>query len=106
MPFLFPRHNFFKLTYPKFQPQIPWSQGKAFGSIYKYGNVIDGYGNAKLILINIFLKNILTLEKDLVKVIISESHSVVSNSLQPYGLYSPWNSPGQSTGVGILSLLQ
>ena len=24
----------------------------------------------------------------------SESHSVVSNSLQPHGLYSPWNSPG------------
>ena len=22
------------------------------------------------------------------------------------GLYSPWNSPGQNTGVGILSLLQ
>ena len=36
----------------------------------------------------------------------SESHSVVSNSLQPYGLYSPWNSPGQNTRVGSLSLLQ
>ena len=24
----------------------------------------------------------------------------------PHGLYSPWNSPGQSTGVGSLSLLQ
>jgi len=24
----------------------------------------------------------------------SESRSVVSNSLQPNGLYSPWNSPG------------
>ena len=36
----------------------------------------------------------------------SESHSVVSNSLQPHGLYSPWNSPGQNTGVGSLSLLQ
>ena len=34
----------------------------------------------------------------------SESHSVVSNSLWPYGLYSPWNSPGQNTGVGSLSL--
>ena len=32
--------------------------------------------------------------------------SVVSNSLRPYGLYSPWNSPGQNTGVGSLSLLQ
>ena len=27
----------------------------------------------------------------------SESHSVVSNSLGPHGLYSPWNSPGQDT---------
>jgi len=32
--------------------------------------------------------------------------SVVSDSLQPHGLYSPWNSPGQNTGVGSLSLLQ
>ena len=36
----------------------------------------------------------------------SESHSVVSDSLQPHGLYSPWNSPGQNIGVGSLSLLQ
>ena len=36
----------------------------------------------------------------------NESHSVVSDSLRPYGLYSPWNSPGQKTGVGSLSLLQ
>ena len=25
---------------------------------------------------------------------------------RPHGLYSPWNSPGQDTGVGSLSLLQ
>ena len=36
----------------------------------------------------------------------SESCSVVSDALQPHGLYSPWNSPGQNTGVGSLSLLQ
>ena len=30
----------------------------------------------------------------------------MSNSLQPQGLYSPWNSPSQDTGVGCLSLLQ
>ena len=36
----------------------------------------------------------------------SESRSVVSNSLQPHGLYSPWNSLGQIAGVGSLSLLQ
>ena len=34
------------------------------------------------------------------------SRSVVSDSLQPHGLYSPWNSPDQSPGVGSLSLLQ
>ena len=34
----------------------------------------------------------------------SESGSVVSNSLRPHGLYSPWNSPGQNTGVRSLSL--
>ena len=37
---------------------------------------------------------------------VCESHSVVSSSLWPHGLYSPWNSPGQNTGVGSLSLLQ
>ena len=30
----------------------------------------------------------------------------MSDSLQPYGLYSPWNSPGQNIGVGSLSILQ
>ena len=30
----------------------------------------------------------------------------MSDSLQLHGLYSPWNSPGQNTGVGGLSLLQ
>ena len=34
----------------------------------------------------------------------SESHSVMSDSLWPHGLYKPWNSPGQNTGVGSLSL--
>ena len=35
----------------------------------------------------------------------SESCSVVSDSFWPRGLYSPWNSPGQNTGVSH-SLLQ
>ena len=30
----------------------------------------------------------------------------MSNPLRPHGLYSPWNFPGQNTGVGSLSLLQ
>ena len=35
-----------------------------------------------------------------------ESCSVVSDSLWPHGLYSPWISQGQNTGVGSLSLIQ
>ena len=36
----------------------------------------------------------------------SERCSVVSHSLRLHGLYSPWNSSGQNTGGGSLSLLQ
>ena len=41
----------------------------------------------------------------------SESHSVVSSSLQPHGLWPtrllcPWNSPGKNSGMGCHSLLQ
>ena len=36
----------------------------------------------------------------------SESHSVMSDSFRPHGLYSPQKSPGQNTGVGSLFLLQ
>ena len=36
----------------------------------------------------------------------SESCSVVSDSLWPHGLYSPWNCTNQNTGVGSHSLLQ
>ena len=36
----------------------------------------------------------------------SESYSVLSNSLRLHGLYRSWNSPGQNTGMGSLSLLQ
>ena len=50
----------------------------------------------------------LLLLKTLIQVVSqkSESHSVVSDSLRPYGLYSPWNSPGQNTGAGSHSPLQ
>ena len=30
----------------------------------------------------------------------------MSDSLRPQGLYSPWNSPGQNTGVGSRFFLQ
>ena len=36
----------------------------------------------------------------------SESLPVTSNSFRLHGVYSPWNSPGQNTGVGGLSFLQ
>ena len=36
----------------------------------------------------------------------SKSCLAVSDSLRPHGLYSSWDSPGQKTGVGGLSLLQ
>ena len=39
-------------------------------------------------------------------VCVSESRSVVSDSLQSHEQYSPWNSPGQNNGVGNLSLIQ
>ena len=37
---------------------------------------------------------------------VCESCSVVSYSLWLHGLYSPWNSPGQNTGVGSHFILQ
>ena len=32
--------------------------------------------------------------------------TLLSDSLRPHGLYSPWNFPGQNTGMSSLSLLQ
>ena len=43
---------------------------------------------------------------EIYRVLVSESFSVVSDSLRPHGLHSPWNFPGHNTGVGSLSLLQ
>ena len=40
------------------------------------------------------------------RILWSESCSVVSDCLRLHGQYSPWNSPGQNTQVGSLSLLQ
>ena len=36
----------------------------------------------------------------------SESHSIMSDSSRPHGLWSQWDSPGQNSGLGSLSLLQ
>ena len=40
--------------------------------------------------------------KRMLKVKVAQSYL----TLRPYGLYSPWNSPGDNAGVGSLSLLQ
>ena len=42
----------------------------------------------------------------ILSVLQSESRSAVSDCLRLHGLYSPWNSLGQNTGVHSLSLLQ
>ena len=46
-----------------------------------------------------FLKNVYCLSE-------SESSSVMSDSANPWAIYSPCNSPGHNTGVGSFSLLQ
>ena len=37
---------------------------------------------------------------------VAQSCLTLCDPLRPHGLYCPWNSPGQNTGVGSLSLLQ
>ena len=58
-----------------------------------------------LIVVLIYI-SIMTYDEHLFTCLWSESHSVMSSSLQPHGLYSPWNSPGQNTRVGNHSLLK
>ena len=52
-----------------------------------------------------FLNSSSAIRNDNTEVIKSESHSVASDSATPW-IYSPWNSPGQNTAVGSLSLFQ
>ena len=49
-------------------------------------------------------ENILKEQKDL-KILEKESESHSVWLLRPHELYGSWNSPGQNTGVGSLSLL-
>ena len=68
-------------------------QGKKFGSY-------EVCGRLTYELMSAFQKLVSASESVKVQV------SVVSDSLWPRGLYSPWNCPGQNAGVGSLSLLQ
>ena len=63
--------------------------------------MLGGSGVARLVAVQ-FLAEF----PDLCITTLYESRSVVSDSLRPQGLYSPWSFPGQSTGVGSLCLLQ
>ena len=64
------------------------------------------HGQPVLFLVNTSRDTLCTSKASLIFFYTSESCSVVSDSLRPHGLYSQWNSPGQNTGVGSLSLLQ
>ena len=56
--------------------------------------------------ITVFSSILLVEKYSIVQAIIaSESCSVASDSLPPHGPCNPWNSPGQNTGVGSLTLL-
>ena len=46
------------------------------------------------------------MDKEILSLYESKSFSVVPDSLRHHRLQSPWDSPGQNTGVGSLSLLQ
>ena len=52
------------------------------------------------------LRDALRFEQCLVKGKVKVKVAQSCRTLQPHGLYSPWNSPGQNTGVRRLSLLQ
>ena len=56
--------------------------------------------------LHVKLKDTCSLEGYLWQTCESDSCSFVSYCLWPRGLYSPWNSPGQNTGVGRFSLLR
>ena len=46
------------------------------------------------------------MKQGLIRILVCGCSYVAVWLLRPHGLYSPWNSPGQNTGVGSLFLLQ
>ena len=72
---------------------LPWFHFKMF---YLFHSVSSFWDNCQF-----YYKNFCTYMK-----VASKSCSVMSDSLQPLGLYSPWNSSGQNTGMRSHSLLQ
>ena len=58
-------------------------------------DICDSTGNIVMVRDRVYIM--------VVKLKVTQSCQTLCN---PHGLYSPWNSPGQNTGVGSLSLLQ
>ena len=72
-------------------------------SIFEFVSFRNSFATVQLFVIA--PKQLYTVNKGL-NVRVCESCSVLSDSLQPHGLYSSRNSPDQYTGVGSLFLLQ
>ena len=85
-------------------PGIPHCRQILYQLSYQ-GSPVPAKGDGKCPCCSV-IGNALGKSQFVVEVKWSASHSVMSDSLLPYGLYSPWNFPGQNTGVGSLSLLQ
>ena len=85
-----------------FSRQEPWS-GLPFPSPTKTWH---SQINKKYFLNDVKIKHSLLYLFSIAAVTNYQSLSVMSDSLWPHGPYNPWNSPGQNTGVGSLSLLQ
>ena len=94
----FPNLCWTAAVYPTFLPSQP-----KFPGAHRPGHFPSELGEDQA---RLGLKTWLFTRSTVVFLSKSESHSAVSNSLQSHELYSPWNSPGQNTGVGSLSLLQ
>ena len=83
-----------------------WVSTPSFGSTRLVLSLLAAAAKGALVRINlVHLYSMLTVP-GLVLNALKVSHSVVPNSLQHHVLYSPWNSPGQNTGLGSRSLLQ
>ena len=76
------------------KPALPTLAGKVLTTRSREKSLTHRFNPHSLLVLSLFL------------LLWSESRSVMSDSLGPHGLYSPWNSPGQNTGVGSLSFLQ
>ena len=75
-----------------------WFSDKCAGAPWYGKNMESGRHGFQSVPFNIFMMS--------GKLFESESCWVMSDSLWPRGLYSPWNSPAQNNGVDNLSLLQ